>query len=188
MALVVTTALATAFIFTALWYALGMRPLHLVSGPEFYNTNRPTDRRSHQYDRQLRRSHAFEPAPQPVPQLGPVTSGDRCSSKAGPRLLLIPTPSAGAASESRRPPRSCCSPSRQNRRPRLDPPRTVPTKTADPCRRRNPDRRYQPVMILQSRMANRRSWPLSMRGSTRRSTRRSASNGLATLISSSRVP
>ena len=42
--LVVATALATALVFAALWYALGIRPLRLTSGPELYNTNaKPTE-------------------------------------------------------------------------------------------------------------------------------------------------
>ena len=119
----------------------------------------------------------------------PVISGDRCSSKAGYRLPLIRTRSAVAASESKRPPRSCSSPSRQNRRLRLDPPRIELEKMAQRgrCRTRR-DGSHLPPTTGRSRMANRRSCPLLMHGLTRRSIRRSACSSPAVLTSSWRVP
>jgi type IV secretion system protein TrbI len=128
LTLVVTTALATAFIFAALWYALGIRPLHLISGPELYNTNaQPTDALTNMRGNYADLTRPKAP-PQPVPQLGPPLPGDLgrpMLQQSGYLLPLTPTPSAVAESETKPPPPSCSSPSRQNRRPRLEPPRTV---------------------------------------------------------------
>jgi type IV secretory pathway VirB10-like protein len=76
LTLVVVTALATAFLFAALWYALGIRPFRLTGGPELYNTNaQPSDTLAN-----MRGNYADltrpKPAPQPVPQLGPPLPGD----------------------------------------------------------------------------------------------------------------
>jgi type IV secretion system protein VirB10 len=77
--LVVATALATALVFAALWYALGIRPLRLTGGPELYNTNaKPTDALASMRDSYAdltRPRLAPSPAP-PVPQLGPPLPGD----------------------------------------------------------------------------------------------------------------
>ena len=76
--LVVATALGTALIFAALWYALGIQPIRLISGPELYNTNaKPTDALAGMRDSyaDLTRPRPA-PSPQPVPQLGPPLPGD----------------------------------------------------------------------------------------------------------------
>ena len=76
LTLVVASALATAFIFAALWYALGIRPLHLISGPELYNTNaQPTDALTNMRGNYADLTRPKAP-PQPVPQLGPPLPGD----------------------------------------------------------------------------------------------------------------
>jgi type IV secretion system protein VirB10 len=77
--LVVATALATALVFAALWYALGIRPLRLTGGPELYNTNaKPTDALANLRDSyaDLTRPKPAPSPPQPVPQLGPPLPGD----------------------------------------------------------------------------------------------------------------
>jgi len=77
--LVVATALATALVFAALWYALGIRPLRLTGGPELYNTNaKPTDALASLRDSyaDLTRPRPAPSPPQPVPQLGPPLPGD----------------------------------------------------------------------------------------------------------------
>lgn len=77
--LVVATALATALVFAALWYALGIRPLRLTGGPELYNTNaKPTDALASMRDSyaDLTRPRPGPSPPQPVPQLGPPLPGD----------------------------------------------------------------------------------------------------------------
>src|SRR5216683_6506745 len=95
--LVVATALATALVFAAFWYALGIRPLRFTSGPELYNTNaKPTDALAN-----MRNSYAdlTRPKPQPVPQLGPPLPGDL-----GRPMLQqqIGTPAPGADPEAER--------------------------------------------------------------------------------------
>jgi len=77
--LVVATALVTALVFAALWYALGMRPLRFAGGPELYNTNaKPTDALANMRDSyaDLTRPRPAPSLPQPVPQLGPPLPGD----------------------------------------------------------------------------------------------------------------
>ena len=77
--LVVATALVTALVFAALWYALGIRPLRLTGGPELYNTNaKPTDALASLRDSyaDLTRPRPAPSPPQPVPQLGPPLPGD----------------------------------------------------------------------------------------------------------------
>jgi type IV secretory pathway VirB10-like protein len=76
LTLIVATALATAFLFAALWYALGIRPLHFAGGPELYNTNaQPSDALANMRDNYADLTRP-KPAPQPVPQLGPPLPGD----------------------------------------------------------------------------------------------------------------
>ncbi len=76
-ALVAGSALGTAFVFAALWYALGLHSLRLSGGPELYNTDaKPTDAIAN-----MRGTYAdlTRPKPQPappVPQLGPPLPGD----------------------------------------------------------------------------------------------------------------
>ena len=77
--LVVATALVTALVFAALWYALGIRPLRFAGGPELYNTNaKPTDALAHMRDSyaDLTRPRPPPSLPQTVPQLGPPLPGD----------------------------------------------------------------------------------------------------------------
>jgi type IV secretion system protein TrbI len=77
--LVVATALVTALVFAALWYALGIRPLRFAGGPELYNTNaKPTDALANMRDSyaDLTRPKPAPSLPQPVPQLGPPLPGD----------------------------------------------------------------------------------------------------------------
>lgn len=191
LTLVVASALATAFIFAALWYALGIRPLHLIGGPELYNTNaQPTDALTNMRGNYADLTRPKAP-PQPVPQLGPPLPGDL----GRPMLQQTGAPlAADPDAERRRREREQAAASvvfftvSAKPKARLDPPRIVQSKMAHPCRRTKPDRRHPPVMILQSRTASRRSWPLSMHALTRRSTRRSACNGPAALTSSWRVP
>ena len=101
--LVVATALGTALIFAALWYALGIQPLRLISGPELYNTNaKPTDalagRRDSYADLTRPRS---APSPQPVPQLGPPLPGD-LGRPTLQQQIGTPTPAADPEAERRR--------------------------------------------------------------------------------------
>ena len=76
-ALVAGSALGTALVFAALWYALGLHPLRLSNGPELYNTDaKPTDAITN-----MRGTYAdlTRPKPQPapsVPQLGAPLPGD----------------------------------------------------------------------------------------------------------------
>lgn len=76
-ALIAGSALGTALVFAALWYALGLHPLRLSGGPELYNTDaKPTDAIAN-----MRGTYAdlTRPKPQPaplVPQLGPPLPGD----------------------------------------------------------------------------------------------------------------
>src|ERR1700730_16294703 len=102
--LVVATALATALVFAAFWYALGIRPLRFTSGPELYNTNaKPTDALANMRDcyADLTRSRPASSLPQPVPQLGPPLPGDL-----GRPMLQqqtgTPTPAADPEAERRR--------------------------------------------------------------------------------------
>jgi type IV secretion system protein TrbI len=102
--LVVATALATALVFAAFWYALGIRPLRFTSGPELYNTNaKPTDALANLRDSyaDLTRPRPAPSLPQPVPQLGPPLPGDL-----GRPLLQqqtgTPTPAADPEAERRR--------------------------------------------------------------------------------------
>jgi type IV secretory pathway VirB10-like protein len=77
--LVVATAVVTALVFAALWYALGIRPLRFTSGPELYNTNaKPTDALANMRDSyaDLTRPRPTPSLPQPMPQLGPPLPGD----------------------------------------------------------------------------------------------------------------
>ena len=77
--LALATALVTALVFAALWYALGIRPLRLTGGPELYNTNaKPTDALASLRDSyaDLTRPRPAPSPPQPVPQLGPPLPGD----------------------------------------------------------------------------------------------------------------
>jgi type IV secretion system protein TrbI len=102
--LVVATALGTALVFAALWYALGIRPLRLAGGPELYNTNaKPTDALANMRDSyaDLTRPRPPPSQPQPVPQLGPPLPGDL-----GRPMLQqqpgAPTPAADPEAERRR--------------------------------------------------------------------------------------
>jgi type IV secretory pathway VirB10-like protein len=102
--LVVATALATALVFAAFWYALGIRPLRFTSGPELYNTNaKPTDALANLRDSyaDLTRPRPAPSLPQPVPQLGPPLPGDL-----GRPMLQqqtgTPTPAADPEAERRR--------------------------------------------------------------------------------------
>src|SRR5258708_15478115 len=102
--LVVATALLTAFVFGALWYALGIRPLRFVGGPELYNTNaKPTDALANMRDSyaDLTRPRPAPFPPQAVPQLGPPLPGDL-----GRPMLQqqtgTPTPAADPEAERRR--------------------------------------------------------------------------------------
>jgi type IV secretion system protein TrbI len=99
--LVVATALATAFVFAALWYALGIRPLRFTSGPELYNTNaKPTDALANLRDSyaDLTRPKPAPSPPQAVPQLGPPLPGDL----GRPMLQQTGTPPPAADPEAER--------------------------------------------------------------------------------------
>ncbi len=77
--LVIATALVTALIFGALWYALGIRPLRFAGGPELYNTNaKPTDALANMRGSyaDLTRPRPTPSPPQAAPQLGPPLPGD----------------------------------------------------------------------------------------------------------------
>jgi type IV secretory pathway VirB10-like protein len=98
--LVVATALATALVFAALWYALGIRPLRFASGPELYNTNaKPTDALANMRDSyaDLTRPRSAPSLPQAVPQLGPPLPGDL-----GRPMLQQQTPAPAADPEAER--------------------------------------------------------------------------------------
>jgi type IV secretion system protein VirB10 len=102
--LVVATALVTALVFAALWYALGIRPLRFAGGPKLYNTNaKPTDALANMRDSyaDLTRPKPAPSLPQPVPQLGPPLPGDL-----GRPMLQqqtgAPTPAADPEAERRR--------------------------------------------------------------------------------------
>ncbi len=102
--LVVATALATALVFAALWYALGIRPLRFAGGPELYNTSaKPTDALANMRGSyaDLTRPRPAPSLPQPVPQLGPPLPGDL-----GRPMLQqqtgTPTPAADPEAERRR--------------------------------------------------------------------------------------
>jgi type IV secretion system protein VirB10 len=97
---VVATALATALVFAALWYALGIRPLRFASGPELYNTNaKPTDALANMRDSyaDLTRPRSAPSLPQAVPQLGPPLPGDL-----GRPMLQQQTPAPAADPEAER--------------------------------------------------------------------------------------
>jgi len=123
--LVVATALVTALVFAALWYALGIRPLRFAGGPELYNTSaKPTDALANMRGSyaDLTRPKPAPSLPQPVPQLGPPLPGDL-----GRPMLQqqtgASTPAADPEAERRRRERNrrqlpwCSSPSRQGRPP-----------------------------------------------------------------------
>lgn len=83
--LVAGTALGTALVFAALWYALGLHPLRLGGGPELYNTNaKPTDALAGMHGNY---ADLTRPKPSPAaPQLGPPLPPDlgRPVLQAGP--------------------------------------------------------------------------------------------------------
>jgi type IV secretion system protein VirB10 len=98
--LVVATALVTALVFAALWYALGIRPLRFAGGPELYNTNaKPTDALANLRDSyaDLTRPRPAPSPPQAVPQLGPPLPGDL-----GRPMLQQQTPAPAADPEAER--------------------------------------------------------------------------------------
>lgn len=71
--LVVATALVTALVFGALWYALGIQPLRFAGGPEFYNTNaKPTDALA-----KMRDSYADLIRPRSAPSTAPAGPATR---------------------------------------------------------------------------------------------------------------
>ncbi len=96
-ALVAASALATALVFAALWYALGLHPLRLGGGPELYNTNaKPTDALTSMHGNY---ADLTRPKPPPaVPQLGPPLPGDL----GRPVLQQQAAPTADPESERRR--------------------------------------------------------------------------------------
>jgi type IV secretory pathway VirB10-like protein len=102
--LVVATALVTALVFAALWYALGIRPLRFASAPELYNTNaKPTDALANMRDSYADLTRP-KPAPspsQPVPQLGPPLPGD-LGRPMLQQQLGTPTPTSDPEAERRR--------------------------------------------------------------------------------------
>lgn len=122
--LVVATALGTALVFAALWYALGIRPLRLTGGPELYNTNaKPTDALAN-----MRDSYADLTRPKPGTlttasrsrnsghRCRAISGGPWCNSKSGlPRRPPIPRRSGAGASGNRRQHPSCSSRSPQGR-------------------------------------------------------------------------
>ncbi len=128
--LVVATALVTALVFAALWYALGIRPLRFAGGPELYNTNaKPTDALANMRDSyaDLTRPRPAPSPPQAVPQLGPPLPGDlgrpMLQQQIGTqRLPPIPRRSGAGASGNRRQLRLCSSRSRQGPLPLPGPP------------------------------------------------------------------
>jgi type IV secretion system protein TrbI len=98
--LVVATALATALLFAAFWYALGIRPLRFTSGPELYNTNaKPTDALANMRGSyaDLTRPKPAPSLPQPVTQLEPPLLGDL-----GRPMLQQQTPAPAADPEAER--------------------------------------------------------------------------------------
>ncbi len=128
--LVVATALVTALVFAALWYALGIRPLRFAGGPELYNTNaKPTDALANMRESyaDLTRPKPSPSLPQTVPQLGPPLPGDLGRPMLQQQLGLRHRPpirrrsGAGASGNRRRLP-WCSSRSRQGPLPLPGPP------------------------------------------------------------------
>ncbi len=102
--LVVATALVTALVFAALWYALGIRPLRFAGGPELYNTNaKPTDALANMRDSyaDLTRPRPAPSPPQAVPQLGPPLPGD-LGRPMLQQQIGTPAPAADPEAERRR--------------------------------------------------------------------------------------
>jgi type IV secretory pathway VirB10-like protein len=102
--LVVATALVTALVFAALWYALGIRPIRFAGGPELYNTNaKPTDALANMRDSyaDLTRPKPAPSLPQPVPQLGPPLPGD-LGRPMLQQQIGTPAPAADPEAERRR--------------------------------------------------------------------------------------
>ena len=58
--LVVATAIVTALVFAALWYALGIRPLRFRGRPGTLQYQRQAHRCARQYEGELRRSHSTQ--------------------------------------------------------------------------------------------------------------------------------
>lgn len=76
-ALIAGSALGTALVFAALWYALGLHPLRLSGGPELYNTDaKPTDAIANMRGTYADLTQPKPPPAPPVPQLGPPLPGD----------------------------------------------------------------------------------------------------------------
>ena len=76
--LVIATAMLTALLFAALWWALDLHPLKLAGGPELYNTDaKPDDALAALPGGYAELTKPRQPAPPPaVPRLGPPLPGD----------------------------------------------------------------------------------------------------------------